>query len=264
MALGQKLREARERMNLTASQVAAATRMKVQTVEAIEREDFSRIPATIYGKGFIKLYAELVGLPPKPLIDEYLALVSASSSSGSPRETPARAETPPAAGQLAASLPHEDGGSPAPSHKTTEAAAAATRAPKPPAREAHVGPTGDLFDNAGGSRAVQSMRPEVQAEDVQDEGLGDVFHKKGHLVWEREPAAPEGRRSEQRGREAESGMESPLRSVGIVVGIVIVTIFLVSGIVRCSHHTLPAAPARTHPTSQTLQVAAELPEPYID
>ena len=36
MALGEQLRKARESLNLTTSQVAAATRMKVQIVEAIE------------------------------------------------------------------------------------------------------------------------------------------------------------------------------------------------------------------------------------
>ena len=63
MALGEQLREAAHAArSLTASEVAAATRMKVQIVEAIEQEDFSKIAAPIYGKGFIKLYAEHVGL----------------------------------------------------------------------------------------------------------------------------------------------------------------------------------------------------------
>ncbi len=72
MALGDILRKARESRKLTASQVAQATHMKVQTVEAIEREDFSRMPAAIYCKGFIKLYAEYMGLDPDPLTREYV------------------------------------------------------------------------------------------------------------------------------------------------------------------------------------------------
>lgn len=72
MGLGQTLREARLKHSLTASQVAAATRMKVQIVEDLEREEFSRIAAPIYGKGFIRLYADYVGLDPKPLIEEYV------------------------------------------------------------------------------------------------------------------------------------------------------------------------------------------------
>ena len=72
MALGQQLHEARLARKETASQIAAATRMKVQIVEALETEEFSKIPAPIYGRGFIKLYAEHVGLDPQPMIQEYM------------------------------------------------------------------------------------------------------------------------------------------------------------------------------------------------
>jgi len=72
MALGEKLRNARLNAKLTTTQVASSTRMKVQMVEDIEREDFRRIAAPIYGKGFIKLYAEKVGIDPAPLIEEYV------------------------------------------------------------------------------------------------------------------------------------------------------------------------------------------------
>ena len=82
--LGQILKEAREKKNVTASQAAAATRMKIQTVEALERDDFSRMAAPMYAKGFIKLYAEYLGLDAAPLIREY--------------DGPARAEGAPAAG----------------------------------------------------------------------------------------------------------------------------------------------------------------------
>ena len=69
--LGQILKEAREKKSATASQAAAATRMKIQTIEALERDDFSRIAAPMYARGFIKLYAEYLGLDPAPLIREY-------------------------------------------------------------------------------------------------------------------------------------------------------------------------------------------------
>jgi len=73
-SLGQILKEAREKKHVTASQAAAATRMKIQIVEALERDDFSRIAAPMYARGFIKLYAEYLGLDPAPLIREYVEL----------------------------------------------------------------------------------------------------------------------------------------------------------------------------------------------
>lgn len=72
--LGQILKEAREKKGATPSQAAAATRMKVQTVEALERDDFSRMAAPMYARGFIKLYAEYLGLDAAPLVREYVDL----------------------------------------------------------------------------------------------------------------------------------------------------------------------------------------------
>lgn len=69
--LGEKFRRAREKKKVTCSQAAAATHMKIQHVEAMERDDFSRMAAPMYAKGFIKIYAEYLGLDPAPLIQEY-------------------------------------------------------------------------------------------------------------------------------------------------------------------------------------------------
>ncbi len=76
MALGNILKEARLRKNFTTSEVASETRMKIQLVQAIEDEDYNAFPAAIYGKGFIKLYAECVDVAPAPLIDEYVNALS--------------------------------------------------------------------------------------------------------------------------------------------------------------------------------------------
>ncbi len=80
MALGQELKEARMRMDLTASEVASATRMKVQIVEAIEDDDYSVFAAPIYGKGFIRLYAEYVGLDARPMVEEFTDSFTAGAS----------------------------------------------------------------------------------------------------------------------------------------------------------------------------------------
>jgi len=72
--LGQILKEAREKKGVTASQAAAATRMKIQAVQALEKDDFSRMAAPMYAKGFLKLYSEYLGLDAAPLIREYMDL----------------------------------------------------------------------------------------------------------------------------------------------------------------------------------------------
>ena len=71
-SFGETLRNAREAKGLTTSQIAAKTRMLVQIVEEMENEDFHRIAAPIYGRGFVKLYAECVDLDPLPLVKEFM------------------------------------------------------------------------------------------------------------------------------------------------------------------------------------------------
>ena len=69
---GKTLREARDARGDTGSQVAEITRMLPSIVDGLEREDFSKIAAPIYGRGFVKLYAEAVGLEAKPLVNEFM------------------------------------------------------------------------------------------------------------------------------------------------------------------------------------------------
>ncbi len=74
MALGNILRTAREQQGLSHNQVADATHMMVQIVEELEHEDFHRFAAAIYGRGFVKLYAEFLGIDPAPLVSEFSEL----------------------------------------------------------------------------------------------------------------------------------------------------------------------------------------------
>ena len=71
-SLGQTLRQAREAKGFTQSKVASETRILVQIIDDIENEDFHRIAAPIYGRGFVRLFAECVGLDPQPLIREFM------------------------------------------------------------------------------------------------------------------------------------------------------------------------------------------------
>ena len=73
---GNTLRSAREAKGYTPSQIADMTHLKISVVEGLENEDFSMIAAPIYGRGFVKLYCEAVGIDPKPLVAEYMAIIN--------------------------------------------------------------------------------------------------------------------------------------------------------------------------------------------
>lgn len=69
---GAALRNARENHRLSIADVVDATRIKTHIIESMEKDDYSVFSASLYGKGFIKLYAEYVGLDPAPLIEYYV------------------------------------------------------------------------------------------------------------------------------------------------------------------------------------------------
>jgi hypothetical protein len=100
---GKTLRTARESKGLTTGQVAEKTHMMIQMVEGLENEDFSRIVAPIYGRGFVKLYCEVVGLEPKPLVDAFMEIYSGSR--GASAAKPAPATPPPASPKPVATEP---------------------------------------------------------------------------------------------------------------------------------------------------------------
>lgn len=60
---GRKLADAREAKGLTVAQVAEQLKLSGRQIEAIEAEDYSRLPAPVFVRGFIRNYARLVELP---------------------------------------------------------------------------------------------------------------------------------------------------------------------------------------------------------
>ena len=90
---GKTLRTAREAKGLTPGQIAERTHMMIQVVEGLENENFSKIVAPIYGRGFVKLYCEVVGLEPKPLVDAFMEIYSGRGTSAA-KSAPAPAAAP--------------------------------------------------------------------------------------------------------------------------------------------------------------------------
>lgn len=71
MALGQILREARIKRGFTESEVAERIKMNSQMIVDLETENYSRIAAPIYGKGYVRKYAEFLGIDYRPLVEEF-------------------------------------------------------------------------------------------------------------------------------------------------------------------------------------------------
>ena len=70
---GAKLRAARERKGVSLRQIANKTKISIAVLEALERNDISRLPGGIFSRAFVRSYAAEVGLDPETTIQEFIA-----------------------------------------------------------------------------------------------------------------------------------------------------------------------------------------------
>jgi len=70
---GGRLRDARERRGVSLRQIANSTKISVGVLEALERNDISKLPGGIFGRAFVRSYAIEVGLDPESTIQDFIA-----------------------------------------------------------------------------------------------------------------------------------------------------------------------------------------------
>jgi transcriptional regulator with XRE-family HTH domain len=69
--IGSELRETRLRLGLTLEQVETATRIRPRYLEALEEERFDELPGEAYAKGFLRTYADHLGLDGQQFLARY-------------------------------------------------------------------------------------------------------------------------------------------------------------------------------------------------
>lgn len=69
---GGKLRQARERRGISLRQIAASTKISAAALDALERNDVSKLPGGIFSRAFVRSYAIEVGLDPDETVKEVL------------------------------------------------------------------------------------------------------------------------------------------------------------------------------------------------
>jgi len=69
--IGRRLRARREELGLSLEEVQAETKIRRKYLEALEAGDESRIPGAVYLKGFLRSYANFLGLDGWELVREY-------------------------------------------------------------------------------------------------------------------------------------------------------------------------------------------------
>lgn len=69
--IGSSLREARLRQELDFPELEERTKIRPKYLRALEDERFDLLPAPTYVRGFLRSYAEALGLDGQPFVDEY-------------------------------------------------------------------------------------------------------------------------------------------------------------------------------------------------
>jgi cytoskeleton protein RodZ len=69
--IGQTLRKARSERGVELSEVERATKVRAKFLAAIEEDRWEELPAPVYARGFLDIYARYLGLDQRALLDEY-------------------------------------------------------------------------------------------------------------------------------------------------------------------------------------------------
>ncbi|NWF94133.1 MAG: helix-turn-helix domain-containing protein [Syntrophaceae bacterium] len=75
---GKSLKRIRQRMGIDLRTISAQTKINMKMLEWIEEEAVERLPALVYLKGFLKGYAQCLGLDPQKVIQGYVKFLEES------------------------------------------------------------------------------------------------------------------------------------------------------------------------------------------
>jgi cytoskeleton protein RodZ len=71
-SFGEQLRLAREARGISLREISEQTRISTRYLEAIEADDYKRLPGGIFNKSFIKAYAKYIGYDEKEALEAYM------------------------------------------------------------------------------------------------------------------------------------------------------------------------------------------------
>src|SRR6186713_1631439 len=91
---GGKLRQARERRGISLRQIASSTKIAAAALDALEKNNISKLPGGIFSRAFVRSYAVEVGLDPDETVKEFLECFNQ--------------DPPPSPGAMAAAIPEEE------------------------------------------------------------------------------------------------------------------------------------------------------------
>ena len=71
-SFGETLKRERELRQISLREIAEATKINLRYLDALERDDFRHLPGGVFNKGFVRAYAEFIGIDPENMVTAYL------------------------------------------------------------------------------------------------------------------------------------------------------------------------------------------------
>lgn len=84
---GETLRRERELRNVSLEEISASTKISRRFLSAIESEEFDKLPGGVFNRGFVRAFAQYLGLDEEKLVAEY-GLAAGEAETPPPRTVP--------------------------------------------------------------------------------------------------------------------------------------------------------------------------------
>lgn len=82
---GSRMRQVREQRGVSLREIAETTKFSVSALEALERNDISRLPGGLFSRAFVRSYAAAIGIDPEQTVRDFLSQFPHDSiTAGSP------------------------------------------------------------------------------------------------------------------------------------------------------------------------------------
>src|ERR1051326_236447 len=79
-SFGERMRREREMRGVTLDEIAESTKIGKRNLQALEDEEFDKLPGGIFNKGFVRAYAKYLGIDEEQAVADFLAAETAASS----------------------------------------------------------------------------------------------------------------------------------------------------------------------------------------
>jgi cytoskeletal protein RodZ len=79
-SFGEEMRRERELREISLREIAEATKVNIRYLEAMERNEFQHLPGGVFNRGFVRAYAQFIGVDPEAMVNAYLLEEQAQGS----------------------------------------------------------------------------------------------------------------------------------------------------------------------------------------